>query len=200
MNKEGVIISNQDESPGEFSRQPLMLGLDFHVISMFRLHRALNKIHAQKLLVYRKAFAHGKNQKRKKVFGKKEEIQKTGLKGNKEYHSVKKRKHILCKSEWYQRSSTLAFIFRTKMQPANQNLPYVILKTKFPFLHASTSLDKKTLTIASNRSFESCKSIPCLAPQNVFRFFHFCRGFCLCLLQFCSILPRPPHRSTEQSR
>ena len=83
------------------------------------------------------------------------------------------------------------------MSPANQNLPYVILKTKFPFIHASTSLDIKISTIASNRSFESCMSIPCLAPKNVFRFFHFCRGFCHCLLQFCSILRRPPHRSTK---
>ena len=52
-----------------------------------------------------------------------------------------------------------------------------MLKTKFNFLYASTSLDTKTLTIASNRNFESCLSICCLAPQYIFRFFHLCRGF-----------------------
>ena len=52
-----------------------------------------------------------------------------------------------------------------------------MLKTRFYFLYASTSLDTKTLTIASNRNFESCLSICCLAPQHIFRFFHLCRGF-----------------------
>ena len=74
-------------------------------------------------------------------------------------------------------SSTLASRFRTKKSLSYQNLPYTMLKTRFYFLHASTSLDTKTLTIASNRNFESCLSICCLAPQHIFRFFHLCRGF-----------------------
>ena len=56
---------------------------------------------------------------------------------------------------------------------ANQNRPYMMLKTRFLFLCASISLDTKTLTIASNRNFESCTSIRCFSPQNIFRFFHF---------------------------
>ena len=64
-----------------------------------------------------------------------------------------------------------------KKSPANQNLPHIMFKTRFPFLYVSTSLDTKTLTIASNRNFESCMSIRCLAPQPGSRFFHFCRGF-----------------------
>ena len=48
-----------------------------------------------------------------------------------------------------------------------------MLKTRFPFLYASTSLDTKTLTIASNRNFESCMSNRCLAPQHILRFFPF---------------------------
>ena len=64
-----------------------------------------------------------------------------------------------------------------KKSPANQNLPHIMFKTRFPFLYASTSLDTKTLIIASNRNFESCMSIRCLAPQPGSRFFHFCRGF-----------------------
>ena len=45
---------------------------------------------------------------------------------------------------------------------------------------ASTSLDTKTLIIVSNRNFESCMSIRCLAPQHIFRFFHFRYRFFLC--------------------
>ena len=36
--------------------------------------------------------------------------------------------------------------------------------------------------------------------QFIFRFFHFCRGFCLPLWQLCSLLCRPPQRSTERSK
>ena len=51
------------------------------------------------------------------------------------------------------------------------------VKNKDPFLYASTSLDTKAIKIASNRNFESCMSIRCLAPQLILRFFHFSRGF-----------------------
>ena len=37
---------------GEFLRQPLMFGLDFHAISIYCLHRTLYKIHKWKLFVY----------------------------------------------------------------------------------------------------------------------------------------------------
>ena len=60
---------------------------------------------------------------------------------------------------------------------ANQNLPHIMFKTRFPFLYASTSLDTKTLTIASNRNFESCMSIRCLAHQPGSRFFPFLPWF-----------------------
>ena len=51
--------------------------------------------------------------------------------------------HFLCESDWYWLSSTLASRFWTKESPSNQNLPYILLKTRFPFLYASTSLDTK---------------------------------------------------------
>ena len=87
-------------------------------------------------------------------------------------------KKLRCDSDWYWRSSTLTSRFRTKKSPSNQSLPcYIMLKTRFPFPYASTGLDTKTLTIASNRNSESCRSIRCLAPQHIFRFFHFCHGF-----------------------
>ena len=74
------------------------------------------------------------------------------------------------------------------------------LKMRFPFLHAWTSLDTRTLKIASNCDLESCLSVRCLAPQNIFQFFHFCRGLCVCLWQLCSLLCRPPQCFTKRSR
>ena len=112
-----------------------------------------------------------------KVFGKRKG-KKQAQRRKKEYHSVKKRKKLPCDSDWYWRSSTLTSRFRTKKSPSNQSLPcYIMLKTRFPFPYASTGLDTKTLTIASNRNSKSCLSIRCLAPQHIFRFFHFCHGF-----------------------
>ena len=90
----------------------------------------------------------------------------------------RKEKKLRCDSDWYWRSSTLTSRFWAKKSPSNQSLPcYIMLKTRFPFPYASTGLDSKTLTIASNRNSESCRSIRCLAPQHIFRFFHFCHGF-----------------------
>ena len=50
----------------EVSRQPLMLRLDFCVISIFCLHRALYTIHMRNFLLLKKSFL-WKNQRRKKV-------------------------------------------------------------------------------------------------------------------------------------
>ena len=121
------------------------------------------------------------NQKRKKVLGKKRQKQKqtktkTGEKKKEIVLFCQERKKILCESDWYWQSSTLASRFRTKKSPSNQNLPHLMSNTRFPFLYASTSLDTKTLTTTSNRNFGSCMSVRCLAPQNMFRFFHFCCG------------------------
>ena len=46
-----------------------------------------------------------------------------------------------------------------------------MLKTRFAFLYASTSLHTKTLMVASNRNFESFLPIRCVAPQRILRFF-----------------------------
>ena len=105
----------------------------------------------------------------------KEKGKKTGPK-KKERVPFCQKKKLRCDSDWYWRSSTLTSRFRTKKSPSNQSLPcYIMLKTRFPFPYASTGLDTKI--IASNRNSESCRSIRCLAPQHIFRFFHFCHGF-----------------------
>ena len=112
-----------------------------------------------------------------KVFGKRKG-KKTGPKKKERVPFCQEKKKLPCDSDWYWRSSTLTSRFRTKKSPSNQSLPcYIMLKTRFPFPYASTGLDSKTLTIASNRNSESCRSIRCLAPQHIFRFFHFCHGF-----------------------
>ena len=96
-----------------------------------------------------------------------------------------------------------AFCTRTKKSPSNQNLPYMMLKTRFPFLYASTSLDTKTLTIALNFNFESYTTIRCLAPQHVLRFFHFWRGFFLSLWNFahyCVFLLNAPLSDRDEKK
>ena len=93
--------------------------------------------------------------------------------------------------------------FEQKKSPSNQNLPYMMLKTRFPFLYASTSLDTKTLTIALNFNFESYTTIRCLAPQHVLRFFHFWRGFFLSLWNFahyCVFLLNAPLSDRDEKK
>ena len=119
---------------------------------------------------------------------KKKKKKKNAQRRKKEYQSVKKRKrNSFVKAI---RTGGAQFRFWTKKSPSNQNLPYILLKTRFPFL--LTSLDTKKLTLASNRNFESCMSIRCFAPQHNLQFFHFCRGFFLRLWELCSSLCRPP--------
>ena len=129
------------------------MGLVFHVICIFCLHRAFDKIHTWKLFAFGKIFAHGKIKSGRKSLVKKEK--KRAQRIRKENHSVKKRKTILYESDWYWRSSVLASRFRTKKSPSNQNLSYIKLKTRFPFIFTSTSHDTKSLTIASNCNCES---------------------------------------------
>ena len=71
VNQKGVMISDL----AEFSRQPLMLRLDFCAISIFCLHRALYTIHTGNFLLLKKSFL-WINQRRKKVLGKKKKKKK----------------------------------------------------------------------------------------------------------------------------
>ena len=108
--------------------------------------------------------------------GKKEDKKKTGPKKKERVPFCQERKKL---SLWKRQvlAGLHAVQISNKKSPANQNLPHIMFKTRFPFLYASTSLDTKTLTIASNRNFESCMSIRCLAPQPGSRFFPFLPWF-----------------------
>ena len=61
-------------------------------------------------------------------------------------------------------------------------------------LHAGPQISD--IEVASNYNFESCLSIRCHAPQHISQFFHFCRGFCLCL--FATLPITVPPSSTLQ--
>ena len=91
-----------------------MLGLVFYVISIVCLRRALDKLHNAKFFAHGKPILIEKSKAEEIFFGKKK----------------KKKK----------KSSTLASIFRTKKSSSKQNLPYIMLKTRSPFIYASTSL------------------------------------------------------------
>ena len=129
------------------------MGLVFHVICIFCLHRAFDKIHTWKLFDFGKIFAHGKIKSGRKSLVKKE---KKGPKGEgKRTIPSRKGKQSFMKATGTGWSSVLASWFRTKKSPSNQNLSYIKLKTRFPFIFISTSHDTKSLTIASNCNCES---------------------------------------------
>ena len=147
-----------------------------------------------KLFAYKKIFAHGKI-KRKEVHGKKEkknmsreERKSTILSRNEKNSFVKAtgtgRAPCWC-PDW----------FWTKKLLLNWNLPHIMLKMRFPFLYASTSLKTKTST-----RIIILKAVNCLAPQHIFQFFHRCHGLFFCLWHFCLLLCHPPQCSTEWSR
>ena len=188
-------------SLGEFSRQPLMLRLDLHVISLFCLHRALSKIHTWKLFVYGNIFAHGKINSGRKSLGEKKE-KKAGPKKKERVPLFQVKNKILLWKRLVLTELRAGAQIRTKRTPPNQHLPYMMLKTKFPFFYASTSLDTKTLKIASNRNFESCMSIRCLVPQ-LCSFLIFAAGFSFAFDNFahyCVVLHNAPLSNRDKKK
>ena len=85
--------------------------------------------------------------------------------------------------------------FRTKRSPSNQTLPYIMLKTRFPFRYASISQQLPRIVIWK----AVCRLVVWLLITFC-SFFYFCRGFGLCHRQLCSLLYLSPRRSTERWR
>ena len=76
-----------------------------------------------------------KNQKRKKVRGKKREKKKEQAQRRKKAPFCQEEKKLVYERDWYWRSSSLANKEqRTKKSPSNQNLPCMMLKTRFSFV------------------------------------------------------------------
>ena len=146
-NQEDVIISDLGKFPGGFSWQPLNLGARFPYFVCIALFTKF--IRGNSWLW--KNLCSQKNKKWKKVLGKKKK-----------------------KSDWCWRSFTR---FWTKKSPSNHNLPCTMSKTSFPFLYASTSFDTKTLSIASNRNFESLCRFVVLLLSTFSGFSIFAAGF-----------------------
>ena len=200
MNKEVVIISELSESSGgtfaATAHVEARFSCYFHILFT---SRTLQISHV-KASFLRKNLCWWKIMSGRKSLVKKiKKIKKKRLKEERKSTNLsRKEKNFLCESDWCWRSSTLAFRVWIKKSPSNQNLPYTMLKTRFPFLYASTSLDAKTFvykTLASDRNFESCMSIRCLAPQHILQFFHFCCGCFLCIGNFahhCVVLLNAP--------
>ena len=91
--------------------------------------------------------------------------------------------------------------FRTRKPPSNQNLPYMMLKTKFPFLVQGPALIKKCQQLPGIVIWELYDDLlSCFLAHFPVFFFHFFREFFLCLWQLRSLLRGPPQRSTERSR
>ena len=150
-NQEDVIISDLGKFPGGFSWQPLNLGARFSCyFHILYASRSLQNSCVE-TLDYGKIFAHRKIESGRKSL-------------------VKKIK----KSDWCWRSFTR---FWTKKSPSNHNLPCMMSKTSFPFLYASTSFDTKTLSIASNRNFESLCRFVVLLLSTFSGFSIFAAGF-----------------------
>ena len=133
--KEAVTISDLRESSGgrfaATAHVEARFSCYFHILFT---SRTLQNSHV-KAFCFRKIFAHGKIKSGRKSLVKKK---------RKGTNLSRKEKNFLCESDWYWRSSKLAFRFQTKKSLSNQNLPYIMLKTSFHFLYASTSLDTKT--------------------------------------------------------
>ena len=110
------------------------------------------------------------NHMRKKVVGEKDKKLDRLKEERKSTNLSRKEKNFLCESDWY------------KEVAAKPKFAIHNVKTRFPFIYASTSLDTKRLTLASNCNFESCMSIRCFAPQHILQFFPFLpRDFSLLL-------------------
>ena len=131
-----------------------------------------------------------KNQKRKVVISK-----KMGPKKKERYHSVKKRKKNPFEKATNAGGAPRRRRFRTKKSPSNQTLPYIMLKTRFPFRYASISQQLPRIVIWK----AVCRLVVWLLITFC-SFFYFCRGFGLCHRQLCSLLCLSPRRSTERWR
>ena len=124
------------------------------------------------------------NHMRKKVVGEKDKKLNRLKEERKSTNLSRKEKNFLCESDWY------------KEVAAKPKFVIHNVKTRFPFIYASTSLDTKRLTLASNCNFESCMSIRCFAPQHILQFFSiFAAGFFFAFGNFahhCVVLLNAP--------
>ena len=161
-----------------------MLGLGARFSCYFHFHRARHKIYMWKLFVNGKIFAHGKIKSGRKSLKKKnrpEEEKKGSLCQVKNKIILWKRLVLAELHAGFQNSNN-----EVAVQPK-----FAIHYVKKKVFFSLCKYQPWNKNIKNRVEF----NFRCLAPQLILRFFHFCRGFFLCLWQLCSLLCRPPQRS-----
>ena len=146
-----------------------------------------------------KTFARGKIKSVRKSSEKKPDAKK---KERVPLCQVKKKKSFV-KATCASRAFTLASRFRTKKSLSIQNLTYMMLKTRLPFLYASTSLDTKTSTIASNRNFKAVCRFVVLLLSSFCGFSIFAAGFSFAFGNFalyCNVLLNAPLSDRDKKK
>ena len=147
-----------------------------------------------------KTFARGKiksvRKSSEKKTRRKEERKGTTLSG-------KEKKKSFVKATCASGAFTLASRFRTKKSLSIQNLTYMMLKTRLPFLYASTSLDTKTSTIASNRNFKAVCRFVVLLLSSFCGFSIFAAGFSFAFgnfARYCNVLLNAPLSDRDKKK
>ena len=146
-----------------------------------------------------KTFARGKIKSVRKSSEKKPDAKK---KERVPLCQVKKKKSFV-KATCASRAFTLASRFRTKKSLSIQNLTYMMLKTRLPFLYASTSLDTKTSTIASNRNFKAVCRFVVLLLSSFCGFSIFAAGFSFAFgnfARYCNVLLNAPLSDRDKKK
>ena len=152
-----------------------MVRLDFHVISIFCLHRALYKIHTWNL--FEKIFALGKIFAREKNKRGRKKKKKTRKKVP--FCQEKKRKENLLRKRLVLAELHAGIQISNREVAVKPKIAIHDVENEVSFFCMQVPASTKILTIyiSSNRNFESCMTIRCLAPQHIFRFSIFAVGF-----------------------
>ena len=157
------------ESPGDFSRQSLIVGLDFHAFPYFvyivHFTKFTRGISLEKSLLVEKSKVEGTKKKKKKQ--------------ERKYHFVKKRKENLLRKRLVLAELHAGIQISNREVAVKPKIAIHDVENEVSFFCMQVPASTKILTIyiSSNRNFESCMTIRCLAPQHIFRFSIFAVGF-----------------------
>ena len=126
-----------------------------------------------------------------KVEGKKN--QKNKHKEERKYHSVNKRKKNLLRERLVLAELHAGIQISNREVAVKPNIAIHDVENEVSFFCMQVPASTKILTIyiSSNRNFESCTTIRCLAPQHIFRFSIFAVGFsfaCGNFANYCIVL------------
>ena len=164
-----------------------MIWLNFHVISILTIHRAVYKnSHVEALCLWKDLMEKSKSEE---ILGKKRKERKKKTTERKKKTTERKKVPFCQEKKSFVKANSTGGTprWRPDFEQRSRRQTKICrhnVENEVSFLYASTSLNKKTLTIASNRNFESRLSIRCLVPQHICRFFIFANfaHYCVVLL------------------